>query len=222
MPTDGAADAARAKEANQNYEKLMEQLQEEELNAMKKAAAAGHPEAKLFMERESVAEEAARHEQAKAIYSKEGKDFMEMHLNALRCTAKKNYDTAANAGKKAKNSYVKAVLNGAHPDLALYRALPDKSILSDYQQRSARHHEAQALITKKYKNVAPDFFDKDTDLNNTQSLISFIRGTGITFPEGSSVSYDRQTQTIKMTNKQAEHDNMKEVLKVYREETAKK
>ena len=207
---------AKAKEGSNAQITL---LQEEELSAMKKAAEAGHPEAKAFMERESVAEAAVRHDRESA--SKEGKTRSEHDLSLIRHTAQTNYDTAVKAGKKATKAYVKAVLEGTHPHLALYKAVPDKSILSKNQQSEGSYHQGQELITKTYKNIGPDFFYKDTDTSSTESVIFNMKGLGLTFPKGASASYNKKAKTLEMTNTKAEHDNMKKVMKIYRGEIAR-
>ena len=211
-----AATIARLGETIAKDRAQIQLLQEEELNAMKKAAAAGHPEAKAFIERGSVAEAAVSYDRERAI--KEGRTRSEHELSFIRQTAETNYDTAAKAGEKATRAYVKAVLKGTHPHLALYKAVPDKSLLSKTQQTEGRYHQGQELITKKYKNIGRDFFYKDTDISKAESVLFNMKGLGFTFPEGASVSYDRKAKTLEMTNTKASHDDMKELMKKYREE----
>lgn len=78
------------------------------------------------------------------------------------------------------------------------------------------------IVKKVYKGIRRDFFDPETDVTNPDEVVGFLRTLGLTFPKGTSASYNAKKKTITLHSVGPQHENMKKVVSEYKKMTGKR
>lgn len=78
------------------------------------------------------------------------------------------------------------------------------------------------IVKKVYKGIHRDFFAPETNVTNPDAVVYFLRMLGLSFPKGTSASYDAKKKTLTLHTVGPEHENMKKVVSKYKEITNKR